>query len=67
MGLRDLKSVALEVNVLTKETRELSSTSHACGPTFPQASLVAGRGFAVACHGWKLCPEIALVYSAGKY
>lgn len=67
MGLRDLTSVALKVNVLTHEVRELWSTGNACGPSYPQPASLPGGGFAVVRQGWELQPEIGLVNEAGAY
>lgn len=67
MGLKDLTSEALEVNVLTHEVRQLWSTSNACGPSYPQPAGVPGGGFALVRQGWELPPEIGLISKAGVY
>ncbi len=61
MGLRDGKSVALEINTSTREIYELWSTANACGPSHPQPAVVPGRGFVIVRHGWELAPEIGVV------
>ncbi|KAL7940815.1 Alpha/Beta hydrolase protein [Trichoderma barbatum] len=67
MGLRNLSSVALEINVPTHEVRELWSTGNACGPSYPQPAGLSGGGFAMVRQGWELQPEIGLVSEAGAY
>ncbi|EXJ96296.1 hypothetical protein A1O1_01422 [Capronia coronata CBS 617.96] len=61
MGLRGLDSVMVEVDVTSKQARELWSTPDTCGSSFPTMCLVPGRGIAVVRHGWKLAPEIGLI------
>ncbi|KAM0255718.1 hypothetical protein ACHAQJ_005472 [Trichoderma viride] len=67
MGLRDLTSVALEVNILTRSIREVWSTENACGPSYPQPSMTPSGGFVIARHGWKLSHEIGIVSKIGNY
>ncbi|KAL7907445.1 Alpha/Beta hydrolase protein [Trichoderma velutinum] len=68
MGLRNLDSVAIELNVFTKEVRELWSTHAACSTrTFAQPSVIPNRGFSVVCNAWKMAPEIGLVNMEGTY
>ncbi|KAH8821965.1 Alpha/Beta hydrolase protein [Xylogone sp. PMI_703] len=69
MGLRDLSSVALGVNISTQKVRELWTTTTACGPSYPQHTAIpnSNGGFAIVRQGWELAPEIGLVDSDGKY
>ncbi|RFU80095.1 prolyl oligopeptidase family domain-containing [Trichoderma arundinaceum] len=49
VGLRNMDSVALEIDTSTQEVRELWSTSDSCGglPGFARATWVPSKGFAV--------------------
>ncbi|KAL7785506.1 Alpha/Beta hydrolase protein [Trichoderma ceciliae] len=67
MGLRDLTSVALEVNILTRSIREVWSTTNACGPSYPQPTMTPSGGFVVVRHGWKLPHEIGIISKIGDY
>lgn len=67
MGLRDLTSVALEVNILTRSIREIWSATNACGPSYPQPAMTPSGGFVVVCQGWKLPHEIGIIGRIGDY
>ncbi|RFU81489.1 hypothetical protein TARUN_711 [Trichoderma arundinaceum] len=67
MGLRDLTSVALEFNILTRSIREVWSTTNACGPSYPQPAMTPSGGFVIVRHGWKLPHEIGIVSKIGDY
>ena len=69
VGLRDIEAGALEVNTATCESREIWSTTDACGNigSFPRDAWVPSSGFAVVRNNWMLPPEIGLVDIRGNY
>lgn len=69
MGLRNMHSVALEINTSSLQVRELWATSDTCGGLngFAQGCVVPGRGFAMVRSNWTLPPEIGLVDTESQY
>ncbi|KAF2479408.1 Alpha/Beta hydrolase protein [Neohortaea acidophila] len=68
VGVRNMDSVALEVNPWTRDVHEIRSDTSSWRYRSPGiASWVSGQGLTVVRNGWKLAPEIGLIGLDGSY
>ncbi len=61
IGLRHLETVAIVIDITSREAKLLWTTVRSCGNSYPKCTVLSEEKFSVTCQGWDLPPEIGIV------